>query len=99
MRDIKFDISPVALLVLAILYFFDTSGLYAAALPAVAVHEMGHVLFLRLGGRRLSRLSLGLFGLEMDYTGQLRGLMGALAIAAGPAFGLIFGLLIFTPSE
>lgn len=88
MTALEWNISPWALLVFALLWFFDGSGLCAALIPAVAVHEAGHAIFLRLGGLRLRRISLGLFGFEMDYTGVLKGFRGAAAIAAGPLFGL-----------
>ena len=99
MGGIEWHISPGALLVFALLYFFDEDGLYAALLPAVAVHEAGHWLFLRLGGLRLRRMSLGFFGMEMDYRGSLGGAMGALAIVAGPVFGLAYSALVFSENE
>lgn len=99
MSKIEFDISPAALLFYALLWFFDTEGIFAAALPAVAVHEAGHALLLSLGGLRVHRLRLGLAGLEMDYLGRLRGGMGALAIAAGPLFGLAYGAFAFSRVE
>lgn len=99
MRHIEFDISPAALLLYALLWFFDTDGIFAAALPAVAVHEAGHALFLRLGGLRVRSLRLGLAGLEMDYLGELHGGAGLFAIAAGPVFGLVYGGFIFSDQE
>lgn len=100
MKDIKWDISPGAVLVFALFYFFDSSGLVAALLPAVLVHEAGHAFVLHLGGVQLRRLSVGLLGLEMDYWGRLDGLFGAVAIAAGPLLGAVYALLTaFTRSE
>ena len=90
------DISPAALLIFALLWFFDGDGIYAAALPAVVVHEAGHALFLRLAGLKIRRLSFGLAGFEMDYCGRLHGAQGALAIGAGPLFGLLYGCLAFS---
>lgn len=85
---------PLALLLFALGYFFDGSGLFAALLPAMAVHELGHLIFLRLGGCRLRSLRLGLPGLEMDYFGSLVGFRGFLAILAGPFFGLAYALAL-----
>ncbi len=93
MKDAKFEISPGAVLLFALVYFFDGSGIFALLLPAVLVHEAGHLMFLRLGGARLHRLSFGLFGLEMDYIGCLDGLYSAVAIAAGPFLGLVYGTI------
>lgn len=99
MWGIEFSVSPCALLFFALLYFFDESGFYAAALPAAAVHELGHLLALKAAGFAPRRISLGPAGLEMDYCGRLEGLGGAFSIAAGPLFGLVYGLLIFSPWE
>ncbi len=90
---LSWDISPLALLALALWYFFDEDGSFALLLPGVLVHEAGHALLLRLGGLRLRRVSLGLFGLEMDYWGQLAGPLGLGAIGAGPLFGLAYGFV------
>lgn len=89
----RLSAQPLALLLWTLAWFMDGDGLFAALLPAVLVHELGHFLFLRLGGLRLRSLRLGLFGLEMDYFGCLSGLRGFLAILAGPAFGLAWALL------
>ncbi len=84
---------PLALLFLSLLWFFDGEGLFAALVPAAAVHELGHLLLLRRAGLALRRINLGLFGLEMDYRGVLHGTWGALALLAGPLFGLAYALL------
>ena len=90
MKDFKLDVRPIALLAFAIIYFFDENGFVATVLPAVAVHELGHFLAMRMGGLRLRCLRLGLFGLEMDYWGSLSGVWGAAALAAGPLAGLLY---------
>ena len=88
----KFDISAGALLLFALAYFFDTDGVFAALVPAVAAHELGHIALLRLSGARLTRLRLDAFGCRLDYHGELsRGWM-LCAVLAGPAAGLVYGL-------
>ena len=99
MKGFEFSVSPCALLFFALLYFFDDSGFYAALLPAAAVHELGHLLALKTVGLSPRRLSLGPVGMELDYRGELAGLRGAFSIAAGPFFGLVYGLLVFSPWE
>ena len=94
-----FDIRPGALLFYSLLWFFDSSGLWSAFLAAAAVHEAGHLLFLRAAGVRPRCLRLGIAGLELDYRGELRGRAGAAAIAAGPIFGLAYGMLAFSESD
>ena len=93
-------VQPAAALLWALAWFFDSGGMIAALLPAVLMHELGHFLFLRLAGMRLRSLSLGLFGLEMDYFGALSGVPGFLAILAGPFFGLMWtGFSALLPGE
>lgn len=94
MRNIQSRAEPAALLILALVYFFDGSGLFAALLPAVLVHELGHCLLLWLGGMRIRRFTLGCFGLEIDYIGVLRGMTGACAVLAGPLFGFVYALAL-----
>ena len=88
----KPEISAGALLLLALMYFFDGSGLLSAAAPAVCAHELGHLLALRLCARRLTRLRLGFMGLEMDYAPRLEGMRCALCALAGPLAGLVYAL-------
>lgn len=90
MRRVKWDISAGAVLLFALMYFFDGSGLVSAAIPAVLVHELGHVLFLRLQGKRLTRVRVALSGLTLDYAGNLRGMDALLCCGAGPLFGLAY---------
>ena len=92
MSRIEWYVSPWALLIFALLYFFDSQGFYGALLPAMAVHELGHYLFLRYAGTPVRRISLGLFGAEMDYWGELEGVRGFMAVAAGPIFGFAYAL-------
>lgn len=89
MRDLKFELSPWALLVYAVLFFFDDEGVFMPLLLAAAVHESGHAAALILSGARLRSISIGVFMLEIDYSGQLsRGRLLAAALA-GPAAGLL----------
>lgn len=90
MGRVKWDVSAGAVLLFALLYFFDGSGIVSAAIPAVLVHELGHVLFLRLQGKRLTRVRVRLSGLTLDYAGSLRGLDALLCCGAGPLFGLAY---------
>ena len=90
MRRVRWDISAGAVLLFALMYFFDGSGIVAAAVPAVLVHELGHALFLRLQGKRLTRVRVALSGLTIDYAGSLHGIDALLCCGAGPLFGLAY---------
>ncbi len=96
MRRVCWTVRPGAALALALAWFLDERGLVPAALLAAAVHEAGHALALRLGGARVTRVTLGLSGAEMAYAGALTRGGEALAIAAGPAFGALWALLGLT---
>ena len=89
----KPDISAGALLIFALAYFFDGSGLFAALLPAAAAHEAGHIAVLLACGARIRRLRLDIFGLRLDYAGSPgRGklLCAVLAVALGKMAGSLY---------
>lgn len=86
----KLDVSAGALLIFALAYFFDGSGMLSALLPAAVVHEAGHAAVLLAFGARLRRLRMDIFGLRLDYGGRLsRGALLCSALA-GPAAGLLY---------
>ena len=96
MRRIRWEVSPAALLLAALAYFFDASGLVSAVVPAALVHELGHLLALRLCRRRLVRIRIGLGGAELDYAPRLEGVQAILCLAAGPVAGGLFALTACT---
>ncbi len=89
--NIKLDSGFV--LLFALIYFFDESGFLLALLPAVLVHELGHVLFMLFFGAYPRRLKATLSGLAIDYSGVISEKQEMLTALAGPAFGLAFSLL------
>ena len=93
MKNVEWNVSAGAVLLFALMYFFDGSGLVSAAVPAVLVHELGHLIPLWLTGQRLRRISVGVFGLELDYAGYLEGAAALLCIGGGPFGGLAYALL------
>ena len=93
MKNAEWNVSAGAVLLFALMYFFDGTGVVSAAVPAVCAHELGHLLPLRFFGRRLRRVSLSLFGLEIDYTGVLHGASALLCIGGGPLTGLVYAFL------
>lgn len=86
----KLDVSAGALLIFALAYFFDGSGMLAALLPAAAAHEAGHIAALLLCGARIRRLRLDIFGLRLDYSGRLGRASALCSALAGPAAGLVY---------
>ena len=96
MRRIRWEIRPAALLLFALFYFFDGSGIVSAVIPAALVHELGHLAALRLCRRRVSRVRVGLSGAELDYAPRLEGAQALFCLAAGPAAGGLYALAACT---
>ncbi len=92
MEDRRFNINALALLIFAMAFFFDDSGLLPAVLPAVAVHEFGHVAALRMSGAKLRYLRFSIFGFELDYSGEISRRAEMFSLAAGPLAGLIYAV-------
>lgn len=86
----KVHVSAMAALLMGVLYFFDDTGILSAVLPAVLIHEAGHMLTLWLFGAKLTRLHILVSGLKMDYSGNLSPLEEFISALAGPGFGLIY---------
>lgn len=82
------EITDGALLMLAVLLFFDSEGLLPAFLAAAVLHETGHLLTLWATGGTLRRLRVSAVGGRMDCMlpeGRLR----CFAVHfAGPAMNL-----------
>lgn len=72
MRSIRHPSSPMlevsdsALVMLAALFLFDSENLLPSFLAAAALHELGHLIALRLSGGKLRRLRLTAAGGRMD---------------------------------
>jgi len=90
MGGLKLDLTPGAALALGLAVFLGDGRALAALGLAVAAHETGHLLMLRLCGKRLRRVSLTLFGPEIDYRGALLGREALLCIGGGPLLGLLY---------
>lgn len=81
---------PAALLFYSLLIFFTDTRFMSALLPAVLLHEAGHLLALRLLGRRVRGVALELTGLRIECAGLSDERGEILAAAAGPAAGLVW---------
>lgn len=91
MRWRRGEITAGALLLWALLYYLDSSGMVPQVLAACALHELGHYAAIRLLGGRVSRLNITCVGAEMVLSarfplGPARELAAALA---GPAVNLL----------
>ena len=88
----RLEVTPAAALAWGGLYFWDTGGLFSAALPALADHELGHALALRLFRCPLTCLHLDLTGFRLDYAGSPTRWEECAALAAGPLAGALYAL-------
>ena len=96
MRRVKWNVSAGAVLLYALMYFFDGSGVVSAAIPAIAAHELGHLLPLSLCGHPLRAVKISVFGVEIGYAGILSGGTALLCIGGGPLAGSIYAVLACT---
>lgn len=93
MPPIKIRIDSGFVLLLALIYFFDSCGIIAAAAPAILVHELSHIFAMRLFGAYPRALNAGVSGFSIDYTGTISDWQEALTALAGPTVGLLFAFL------
>ena len=91
-RKIGWELSGGAALLFALAYFLDNEGLIAAMLPAIVIHELGHVFALKRFHARIRRVRIGVFGIELNYSGALAPSELVIVALAGPAAGLIYTL-------
>ena len=84
----RLSVSAGALLLGALIYCTASFRELAALLPPVIVHELGHIVALRLYGLRIRRVCADLRGLCIEYGGLCTPLGHAVSALAGPAAGL-----------
>ena len=92
MGRVKWSVSAGAVLLFALMYFFDGSGIVSAAIPAIVLHELGHYLALCLSRKRITRVCVNVTGVELNYAGSLGSVQALLCAAAGPVAGLLYGM-------
>ncbi len=88
----RFEASPAAALVYPLLYFLDENGWFAALIPGMAIHELGHWIAVTISGGNVSALRLDAAGLCMETEGISSRTEEILCYAAGPAAGLAWAL-------
>ena len=89
----RISVSAGFALCFAALWFFDNSGSMSAIIPAVLSHELGHAVALMSLGAGISRVTVDISGLCMDYI-YPPGLVGEIfAAAAGPGVGIIYAVV------
>lgn len=86
-------VTPGAAVLWPALYYLDTAGLFAAALPGILLHELAHAAAIRLCGGRVISVTLGCTGLCMEKTALDSVGKELFCILAGPAAGLLSSLI------
>ena len=94
MRKLRLEASPGAAFLAAALFFFLRGRELLALLPAILVHELGHVAAILALGLRLRGFRAEAGGFRLDYAGDTSPLGHALIAAAGPAAGLLYAFLV-----
>ena len=81
------------MLLLALAYALDTEGLFPYLAASVLLHELGHVLALRLTGGRIRGIAPASLGLTLRYGALLSYGRDAAVAFGGPAANLAAALL------
>lgn len=94
MRIGRLIIEPEAMLLIALLYYLDHSGITLWVLLACGFHELGHYGMIRAMGGRIRRFSLSAKGAELQLSAAypLSASEMTLAALAGPAVNLLLAL-------
>ncbi|MBR0039937.1 MAG: site-2 protease family protein [Oscillospiraceae bacterium] len=88
MENKRLSISTGAILLGALIYCTASFSELAAILAPVIVHELGHIVTLRLYGLHIRRVKAELRGLCIEYGGVCAPIGHAVSALAGPAAGL-----------
>lgn len=89
------NVSPSAVVMLALFVLLSSPEILAALLLAALVHEWGHYLALHVLGGRVDVITVTAFGAEMHIAPQSRLSYGGEMVAtfAGPAMNILLALL------
>ena len=93
MKPGRVEVTGGFLLLTAWLNYLDAQGVVPLALLSCALHEMGHLLAIRMLGGRVRRISITAVGAEMELDRALSYGNECLAALAGPLVNLIMALL------
>ena len=95
MRRGKLDVSCGFIILISVLYYFDTQNLLPWLILAALLHESGHYISIRAAGGRISGLRLTAVGavMELENSGSLSYGKEIAASLAGPAAGICSAVL------
>lgn len=84
----KFNVSAGAILMLSALYFFGGMKSVCAVILAASVHELGHIIAIKMFGGKIRSLRFDASGLCMSYCGLDSAVKELVSLVTGPLFGL-----------
>ena len=91
---LRLRVSSGFVLMAALVYFLDDSGIFAATVVYALVHELGHLMVLRMSGGHVTELRLELTGAAIYYNeAELSYFRELLTALAGPVSSVLFALV------
>lgn len=89
----RLEVDGGFILLVALMFLLDNSGLLLPLMISAAVHEIGHYVFIKLFGGQVLLLKLEFVGLNMEYEGLNISYWKEVLIAiSGPVFSLALAL-------
>ena len=97
-RNIRISISVWFAVVIMLLCIFAPEGSALTGLLCSLAHETGHLIFIKVFGAKVKSLSLGVYGMRIECSGNLKVSHSKEAVIsfAGPAVNLLLSLLALT---
>lgn len=84
------SVSPIGLLLWAVLFYYLQTAELLALVMAICLHELGHIFVLMAVGAGITKLTINGAGLCIDYRHNLGDTEEFFAAIAGPAFGIVW---------
>ena len=97
-RNIRISISVWFAAVIMLLCIFAPEGSALTGLLCSLAHETGHLIFIKVFGAKVKSLSLGVYGMRIECSGNLKVSHSKEAVIsfAGPAVNILLSLLALT---
>ena len=89
----RIEAAPGFFLLIALLFYLDSSGIVLLSLLACLLHELGHCAALLILGNDIKRITLSAFGASIEPAAPMSALEEFLIAGAGPGVNLILAVL------
>ena len=81
----KISVSPIFMSAVTLMLIFDKTGMFIYVVLSAGIHEMGHIIALRLFGNYPRRISLSPFSLEIIPAHPPSGIFQEISVSFGGA--------------